>query len=243
MSDRCASSISQVSFEVCSQPPAPQQLDAPLHAANPRRKVTHAYAQRKFPSQPSVGGMACRCFAASSSGCCVLGSGFGWWCGPRCSLPRLVTGACTCITAQYCMCRNQDHYEVVRKVGRGKYSEVFEGINVVTNKQCIIKILKPVKKKKVSALHVAAPTVTSHYTARMLGFVTCVTKADACSRKFPAWAAPASSFGIGMCSAAMSHHSWPLLRYDNGLPNGPECLLMSRLSLNLMVFRKTAITE
>ena len=44
--------------------------------------------------------------------------------------------------------RNQDHYEVVRKVGRGKYSEVFEGINVVTNKQCIIKILKPVKKKK-----------------------------------------------------------------------------------------------
>ena len=37
---------------------------------------------------------------------------------------------------------------MVRKVGRGKYSEVFEGINVVTNKQCIIKILKPVKKKK-----------------------------------------------------------------------------------------------
>ena len=40
---------------------------------------------------------------------------------------------------------------MVRKVGRGKYSEVFEGINVVTNKQCIIKILKPVKKKKVLA--------------------------------------------------------------------------------------------
>ena len=49
--------------------------------------------------------------------------------------------------------RNQDHYEVVRKVGRGKYSEVFEGINVVTNKQCIIKILKPVKKKKACPLH------------------------------------------------------------------------------------------
>lgn len=48
--------------------------------------------------------------------------------------------------------RNQDHYEVVRKVGRGKYSEVFEGINVLTNKQCIIKILKPVKKKKVNPL-------------------------------------------------------------------------------------------
>ena len=39
---------------------------------------------------------------------------------------------------------------MVRKVGRGKYSEVFEGVNVVNNDKCIIKILKPVKKKKVS---------------------------------------------------------------------------------------------
>jgi casein kinase II subunit alpha len=34
-------------------------------------------------------------------------------------------------------------------VGRGKYSEVFEGINIVNNEKCIIKILKPVKKKKI----------------------------------------------------------------------------------------------
>jgi len=44
---------------------------------------------------------------------------------------------------------NQDDYEIVRKVGRGKYSEVFEGVNVVKNEKCIIKILKPVKKKKI----------------------------------------------------------------------------------------------
>ncbi|KAK8490008.1 hypothetical protein V6N11_065430 [Hibiscus sabdariffa] len=44
---------------------------------------------------------------------------------------------------------DQDDYEVVRKVGRGKYSEVFEGINVSNNERCIIKILKPVKKKKI----------------------------------------------------------------------------------------------
>ncbi|XP_022884856.1 casein kinase II subunit alpha-2-like isoform X1 [Olea europaea var. sylvestris] len=43
----------------------------------------------------------------------------------------------------------QDDYEVVRKVGRGKYSEVFEGINIANNEKCIIKILKPVKKKKI----------------------------------------------------------------------------------------------
>ncbi|XP_042458742.1 casein kinase II subunit alpha-2-like isoform X2 [Zingiber officinale] len=44
---------------------------------------------------------------------------------------------------------NQDDYDVVHKVGRGKYSEVFEGVNVFNNKSCIIKILKPVKKKKI----------------------------------------------------------------------------------------------
>ncbi|KAH9573645.1 hypothetical protein CY35_01G011300 [Sphagnum magellanicum] len=44
---------------------------------------------------------------------------------------------------------DQDDYEVVRKVGRGKYSEVFEGVNCVNNERCIIKILKHVKKKKI----------------------------------------------------------------------------------------------
>ena len=44
----------------------------------------------------------------------------------------------------------QDAYEVVRKVGRGKYSEVFEGVHLQNGgSKCIIKILKPVKKKKI----------------------------------------------------------------------------------------------
>jgi len=43
----------------------------------------------------------------------------------------------------------QDDYEVVRKVGRGKYSEVFEGIHSGEDRKCVIKILKPVKKKKI----------------------------------------------------------------------------------------------
>ena len=43
----------------------------------------------------------------------------------------------------------QDHYEVLRKIGRGKYSEVFEGINTLNNQKCVIKVLKPVKKKKI----------------------------------------------------------------------------------------------
>ncbi|KAA8497429.1 Casein kinase II subunit alpha-2 [Porphyridium purpureum] len=44
---------------------------------------------------------------------------------------------------------NQDKYELVKKVGRGKYSDVFEGVNIETNDKVIIKILKPVKKKKI----------------------------------------------------------------------------------------------
>lgn len=65
-----------------------------------------------------------------------------------------------------------ENYEVVRKIGwspkitlrrifdglffliswwtgRGKYSEVFEGINITNYQKCVIKVLKPVKKKKI----------------------------------------------------------------------------------------------
>ena len=44
---------------------------------------------------------------------------------------------------------DQDIYELERKVGRGKYSEVFEGTNTLSNTKCVVKILKPVKKKKI----------------------------------------------------------------------------------------------
>ena len=45
--------------------------------------------------------------------------------------------------------RNADNYEIVRKIGRGKYAEVFEGANNANNEKCVIKVLKPVKKKNI----------------------------------------------------------------------------------------------
>lgn len=44
---------------------------------------------------------------------------------------------------------NIRNYEIVSKIGRGKYSEVFEGVNLLNDEQCVIKVLKPVKMKKI----------------------------------------------------------------------------------------------
>ena len=42
----------------------------------------------------------------------------------------------------------QEDYEIIKKIGRGKYSEVYEGININNDKRVVIKVLKPVKKKE-----------------------------------------------------------------------------------------------
>ncbi|QEU62935.1 Cka1 [Kluyveromyces lactis] len=44
---------------------------------------------------------------------------------------------------------NNSQYEVECKVGRGKYSEVFQGVQLSTRNKIVIKMLKPVKKKKI----------------------------------------------------------------------------------------------
>ncbi|KAF8236462.1 kinase-like protein [Tricholoma matsutake] len=42
-----------------------------------------------------------------------------------------------------------ERYEIVRRIGGGKYSEVFEGIDMFSHEQCVIKVLKPVAAKKI----------------------------------------------------------------------------------------------
>jgi casein kinase II subunit alpha len=42
-----------------------------------------------------------------------------------------------------------DDYEICTKLGRGKYSEVFKGLNVITGQDVVVKILKPTKLEKI----------------------------------------------------------------------------------------------
>ena len=42
-----------------------------------------------------------------------------------------------------------EDYRVIQKVGRGKYSEVFEGLNTVNRQKVCIKVLKPVRHLKI----------------------------------------------------------------------------------------------
>ncbi|XP_021264211.1 casein kinase II subunit alpha' isoform X2 [Numida meleagris] len=64
--------------------------------------------------------------------------------GPSRVLPERALGV-SCAS----LASNQDDYQLVRKLGRGKYSEVFEAINITNNERVVVKILKPVKKKKI----------------------------------------------------------------------------------------------
>jgi len=44
---------------------------------------------------------------------------------------------------------NQENYHLVHKLGRGKYSEVYEGVCLKNNQKCVVKILKPVRTEKI----------------------------------------------------------------------------------------------
>jgi len=45
--------------------------------------------------------------------------------------------------------RGPNDYETARKIGRGRYSEVFDSYNCATQERCVIKVLKPIKKRKI----------------------------------------------------------------------------------------------
>jgi casein kinase II subunit alpha len=46
-------------------------------------------------------------------------------------------------------CNDMSAYHVQQKLGRGKYSEVYQGVNILNNQPCVVKILKPVRTEKI----------------------------------------------------------------------------------------------
>lgn len=44
---------------------------------------------------------------------------------------------------------SKENYQLVQKLGRGKYSEVFEAIDIKHNKKVVVKVLKPVRRRKI----------------------------------------------------------------------------------------------
>lgn len=75
---------------------------------------------------------------------------------PKKSISRVYADACETRPAEYSdydllqlEYGSIDNYWVQRKLGRGKYSEVYEAVNANNDEKCVVKVLKPIKKRKI----------------------------------------------------------------------------------------------
>eukprot|EP00347_Sterkiella_histriomuscorum_P013661 403363856 len=94
-------------------------------------------------------------------------------------LPRQYANVCTEHPQEYSDYENaeiqfgfQDDYEISSKLGRGRYSEVFKGVNLLTNEIDVIKILKPVKRAKIKREIKILETLKGHpYIINLLDYI------------------------------------------------------------------------
>lgn len=71
---------------------------------------------------------------------------------------------------------NIDDYALIRKLGHGKYSIVFEGFQESRNEHVVIKILKPVKKRKIKREIKILECLRGGYSIVKLLSVICITE-------------------------------------------------------------------
>ena len=74
-------------------------------------------------------------------------------------------GVCLFIFSQ------QHNYEIVQKIGRGKYSLVFEGVDVRNKQKVAIKVLKPIKKEKIKREYYMLTTINHSNIVKILDTV------------------------------------------------------------------------
>jgi len=68
--------------------------------------------------------------------------------------------------------RTLDNYWIQKKLGRGKYSEVYEATNANNDEKCVVKVLKPIKKRKIKKeVKVLLNLVGAPNTVRLLDMV------------------------------------------------------------------------
>lgn len=68
---------------------------------------------------------------------------------------------------------NQDDYQLVRKLGRGKYSEVFEAINITNNEKVVVKILKVMQRIRGFAWYLMPCAYFSYKIIESVLFLFC----------------------------------------------------------------------
>ena len=64
--------------------------------------------------------------------------------------------------------RLSDDYDVVRRIGKGKFSEVFEGVDILKNQKVIVKMLKPTKQERIEREIMILQKVQGHPNVQKL---------------------------------------------------------------------------
>jgi len=98
---------------------------------------------------------------------------------PNKSVSRVYADACETRPAEYSdydllnlEWGTLDNYWITKKLGRGKYSEVYESVNANNNEKCVVKVLKPIKKRKIKKeVKVLLNLVGAPNTVRLLDMV------------------------------------------------------------------------
>lgn len=68
---------------------------------------------------------------------------------------------------------NIDNYTIAQKIGRGRYSHVFQGTDLTTKKKVAIKVLLPIKKEKIKREYQISKSLHHPHIIKLTDAVCC----------------------------------------------------------------------